>query len=224
MTIRLATRFSIALLTSSLICSPIYAEPASLTQLKNEVQSYHDSGSYEKEIAAIVANAKQYINERAQKNSLSKHPKKLAIVLDIDETSISNYHHMVKRQFIATHEQLHRENLEASSPVLKPMLSLYHDALKHDVTVFFITGRKESERYATAKNLKAAGFHTWAGLYLKPENYNKPSVVPFKSGARKTIENKGYTIIANLGDQQSDLNGGYAEKSYKLPNPYYYLP
>ena len=31
----------------------------------------------------------------------------------------------------------------------------------------------------------------------------------------------GYTIIANLGDQESDLAGGYAEKTFKLPNPFY---
>jgi hypothetical protein len=27
-----------------------------------------------------------------------------------------------------------------------------------------------------------------------------------------------------LGDQNSDLTGGYAERGFKLPNPYYYLP
>jgi hypothetical protein len=28
-------------------------------------------------------------------------------------------------------------------------------------------------------------------------------------------------IIANLGDQFSDLAGGYAERTFKLPNPFY---
>jgi len=27
-----------------------------------------------------------------------------------------------------------------------------------------------------------------------------------------------------MGDQESDLRGGYAEKTFKLPNPVYFLP
>lgn len=38
-----------------------------------------------------------------------------------------------------------------------------------------------------------------------------------KSGERGKIAEEGYTIIANVGDQESDLSGGYAEWTYKLP-------
>ena len=34
----------------------------------------------------------------------------------------------------------------------------------------------------------------------------------------------GYDIVANFGDQFSDLIGGYADHAVKLPNPTYYLP
>jgi len=30
--------------------------------------------------------------------------------------------------------------------------------------------------------------------------------------------------VANFGDQYSDLSGGHAGKTYKIPNPMYYLP
>jgi hypothetical protein len=43
-------------------------------------------------------------------------------------------------------------------------------------------------------------------------------------GARRTITRRGYRILANLGDQLSDLTGGYAERRYKLPNPMYFTP
>ena len=32
------------------------------------------------------------------------------------------------------------------------------------------------------------------------------------------------TIIASVGDQWSDLDGGYAERVFKLPNPFYFIP
>ena len=46
----------------------------------------------------------------------------------------------------------------------------------------------------------------------------------YKSLTRKYIESLGYDIVANFGDQYSDLNGGYADQTFKMPNPMYYLP
>ena len=38
------------------------------------------------------------------------------------------------------------------------------------------------------------------------------------------IEAEGYTIIANIGDQPSDLDRGFSEQTYLLPNPFYRIP
>ena len=41
--------------------------------------------------------------------------------------------------------------------------------------------------------------------------------------ARATVERHGYTILANVGDQRSDLAGGHSLRRYKLPNPVYLI-
>ena len=41
---------------------------------------------------------------------------------------------------------------------------------------------------------------------------------------RTRIEERGYTILLTMGDQESDLTGGHAQATFKLPNPVYYLP
>ena len=46
----------------------------------------------------------------------------------------------------------------------------------------------------------------------------------YKSLTRQHIESLGYDIVANFGDQFSDLNGGFADKTFKMPNPMYFLP
>jgi hypothetical protein len=48
--------------------------------------------------------------------------------------------------------------------------------------------------------------------------------IRYKSGVRAHIESLGYEIVANFGDQFSDLDGGFADKTFKLPNPNYFLP
>ncbi|HET6474063.1 MAG TPA: HAD family acid phosphatase, partial [Pseudomonadales bacterium] len=85
---------------------------------------------------------------------------------------------------------------------------------------FFITARSENERAWTENGLKKAGYANWDGLVLR--NVGGASG-PYKTAARAAIEAQGYTIIANVGDQESDLANGHAERVFKLDNPYYFV-
>ena len=92
------------------------------------------------------------------------------------------------------------------------------------VAVFLITGRGEPLRAATLRNLERQGISGWEGIRFRPAEDHDRSIVPFKSGERARIESGGYTIIANIGDQESDLAGGHALHTCKLPNPAYLIP
>lgn len=200
-----------------------FAEPPNLTLVEKELIQYHDSGTYEKDLEQAVAQAKTYLLSEIKKQKDNHEDKKLALVLDIDETSLSNYNSIVKGNFCNNKETIRQNMLKAKTPAIKPTLELYKVAMQNGVNVFFVTGRDESLRAATIKNLKTAGYSNWQALYLKPKSYQNTSIIPYKTEARADIEKKGYTIIANMGDQFSDLNGGHAEKTFKLPNPFYYL-
>jgi predicted secreted acid phosphatase len=50
------------------------------------------------------------------------------------------------------------------------------------------------------------------------------ATIQYKSGTRAYIESLGYDIVANFGDQFSDLKGGFADRTFKMPNPNYFLP
>lgn len=200
-----------------------FAEPPNLELLRQEVIAYHDSGEYQKEIGQVIARADNYVVKKAVTNAHSAHPLKLALVLDIDETSLSNYKQMRARGFSGELKRIHQGILLANDPAIASTLKLYQDAKKYKVSVFFITGRKESERQATCANLQHVGYRGWTGIYFKPKHYQAHSAAVFKTEARAAITKQGYTIIASIGDQQSDLTGGYALKTFKLPNPYYYI-
>jgi len=75
----------------------------------------------------------------------------------------------------------------------------------------------------TIENLEREGYGGWAGLTLKPAG-STLTTVAYKSGARAAIEQQGYRIVANIGDQYSDLAGGHADRAFKVPNPFYFLP
>ena len=70
-------------------------------------------------------------------------------------------------------------------------------------------------------NLRQAGFDTWQAVILKPDAMHVASAAEYKTPQRQAIEDAGYTIILNVGDQPSDLTGGYAERDILLPNTMY---
>ena len=109
-------------------------------------------------------------------------------------------------------------------PAIGPTLTLERHIAAEGIAVVFITGRRAPLRSVTLQNLERVGYVRIAGLFLRPSGDRRSRVIPFKSNARRTIANRGYTILASIGDQWSDLKGGYAEHTYKLPNPMYLIP
>jgi acid phosphatase len=219
-------------------CSKTYSpqavdvtQPLNLGQLKLQLYFYACSGAYDSDLNKVFSDARTYLEKRASEVS------KPALVLDIDETSLSNLPQELSTDFgyipnipnpkcAALPKGPCGFNdwvLAGLAKAIPGALDLFKSAKAHGVGVFFITGRHAIEADATVKNLKAAGYEGWAGLVLRPANDNR-TVVAYKSGERAKIAAHGYTIIVNVGDQQSDLEGGYAERAYKLPNPFYYIP
>jgi len=151
---------------------------------------------------------------------------KLALVLDIDETSLSNYCEMKREDYGYLSQMFNAWEVSSVANMALPgTLRLFNHARAAGVEVFFITGRPGEQKAATAKNLEAAGYKGWKGLSLREGPQKTMATVEYKSQERKKIVDAGYRIVMNVGDQWSDLNGEpRAEINVKLPNPFYYLP
>lgn len=207
---------------NALVCLVVFTagcaapEPRNLSLAKQDVDRYAESGRYQTDLANVGRRAAAWITHRSATGG------KLAIVLDIDETCLSNLRHM-REQDWGYHQQRWSEWVaEADAPAIEPVRTVYQTARANGVAVFFLTGRRESERAATARNLRRMGFDEWQGLIAKT-NGSKESAASFKLSARQQIAAQGYTIIANLGDQDSDFAGGLSERDFKLPNPFYQI-
>jgi acid phosphatase len=198
-----------------------------LYEAQRQVDEYIRSGRYDEDVAKVVAGARGWLEERA------KTAEKPAIVLDIDETSLSNwpaYRINGWGRVVGGGCDLEQGpcGLRAwqalgQSKAIAPTLDLARRARELGVAVFFISGRPPKLRAATEQNLRDQGYE-WTGVILLPENAHFTSAVDFKAPERRRITEQGYTIVLALGDQESDLRGGYAERTFKLPNPVYYLP
>jgi acid phosphatase len=230
-TYRRAVPYLFGLAVIAVLASSALAQPAALTNLgdlKATLEAYRSSGQYEADLWAVATEARRYLEERAASGG------RLAIVLDIDETSLSNWPAFKVNDLgliVPGPCDLERGPCGfvswaqmARAEAIVPTLELYRAARARGVAVFFITGRPESLREATERNLRAAGYAEWARLVLKPDGSRSASAADFKAPVRRSVLEEGYTIILNMGDQPSDLAGGFAERAFLLPNPFYRIP
>ena len=206
--------------------------PPNIGELKQRLLAYQASGAYARGLAAVAARAQAAIEQHAGAVA------KAALILDIDETSLSNWPRILADDFgyipSGACDRLPNGpcgtrawELSARAPVIAPTLRLFNAARAKGVSVFFITGRDEGERVATVRNLHRAGYRGWTRLTMKPAKLKVKSAADFKARERAKIAAMGYTIIANMGDQPSDLAGGNPDdpaRQFLLPNPFYRIP
>jgi predicted secreted acid phosphatase len=191
-------------------------EPENHAIVVDRLIRYHDSGEYDREIREVADDARDYLEARAKRASKDD---KLAAVFDIDETSLSNWEVLSGCGFCSYPTQM-KLYPNAPGSAIVPVLELFNYAKKSGIAVFFVTGRQNAQREATTKNLTDVGYSGWIDLIMQPDGNKQPARV-FKSQDRQQIEDKGYHIILNIGDQASDLAGCCEERVFKLPNPFY---
>jgi predicted secreted acid phosphatase len=189
------------------------------------------NGQYAKQMRSITKRAEAMVIKAKRNYHGSAKP---AIVFDIDDTLLNTYDYTLSAQFGYDPTENAKWVEHAAFPAVFGMTKLLQTARKIGYHVYFITGRPESQRAATRRNLKNDGYGTPANshLFLKqttpPSYLNCPSAgcntIQYKSGTRKHITSLGYKILADFGDQYSDLLGGDAGHQVKIPNPMYYLP
>ena len=146
------------------------------------------------DVTAVTDTASAYLRTR-----LPDPATRTAIVLDIDNTALQTTY----RPAITT-------------PATDPVLAVAKQASAAGAAVFFVTARPEVLGWPTEGNLKAVGYPV-AGIYLRPW-FNFDSDEKIKTAARTSIEKLGYRIVANIGNNDSDLAGGHADRGFKLPD------
>ncbi|MGW1538998.1 HAD family acid phosphatase [Streptomyces sp. NPDC002309] len=156
-----------------------------------------DYATWQRDCQAVMDQALPYLKQRIAQ---AEPGEKQAIVFDIDNTTLET-------DFGFSFPQ----------PANKPALNVAKYAQERGVDIFFVTARPGIIHLPTEWNLEHVGYEV-DGLYVRGFFDLFKNVADYKTAQRVNIESKGYTIIANIGNNTTDLSGGHAEKTYKLPD------
>ncbi|MEC3915029.1 HAD family acid phosphatase [Nocardia sp. CDC160] len=128
---------------------------------------------------------------------------KPAIVFDVDNTVLETTYHPAP-----------------ITPAIPPILKLAQWAKSQGASIIFVTGRPSVINFYTQINLSSVGYSV-DGLYgggLTTGSSGAAALADYKTATRASIEAQGYTIVANIGNSASDLSGGHAQQTFKLPD------
>ncbi|MER6556834.1 HAD family acid phosphatase [Streptomyces sp. NPDC001027] len=156
-----------------------------------------DYATWQRDCQAVMNQALPALKQRI---AAARPGEKQAIVFDIDNTTLETDY-----------------GFSYPAPANKPVLEVAKYAQEHGVSLFFVTARPGIIAGVTDYNLKTVGYKV-SGLYVRGFLDLFKDVAAYKTAQRVTIESKGYTIIANIGNSATDLSGGHAETTYKLPD------
>jgi hypothetical protein len=206
-------------------------------------------GNYAREAEGVAAEGAWKLAKRAKWH---KHGAQPAIVLDVDDTTLATWNYEIASNWAYNPTTNAAYVTGQLFPAVPGMVDMVTKAAAEGYAIFYLTGRPAVQEPPTLGNLTADGIGVDAGypapttlndgedgLFTKPAVADYPdylkaacagdpngscTTVHYKSATRAHIESLGYTIVANFGDQYSDLQGGYAKHVFKLPNPNYFLP
>ncbi|MFJ4812432.1 HAD family acid phosphatase [Streptomyces longwoodensis] len=226
-------------------------EPYNIGLLVKDIDAYYGTAAdadgvyqasptspYAQDLASVDRAARTYIDKAARK-ALHK-GEKPAVVFDIDDTLLLSLDYEKRYNYTYNSASWAAYVNRADRPAVFGSPELVRYAESKGVEVFYNSGLSEAQRSAAVANLKKVGVdvnldadHMFLKNTATPPAYLSACATPgtwtcttvqYKSGTREHIERDlGYDIIANVGDQYSDLEGGHADRTYKLPNPTYYV-
>ena len=170
-----------------------------------------------------------------------------AIVLDVDDTSLATWNYEIFSNWAYNPVTNATYVTGQLFPAVPGMVAMATQAAAEGYAVFYLTGRPAVQEPATLGNLTADGIGVDAGfpaptplangedgLFTKPAVADYPAyltaacsgdpngsctTVHYKSATRAHIESLGYDIVANFGDQFSDLAGRLRGLDVQAPEP-----
>ncbi|WP_030811220.1 HAD family acid phosphatase [Streptomyces sp. NRRL F-2799] len=155
-----------------------------------------DYATWQQDCGRVMDEALPYVQSRAAAGAGEKQ----AIVLDVDNTTLET-------DF----------GFQYPQPANRPVLKVAQYAQDHGIALFFVTARPGILHWPTSYNLEHDGYRV-TDLRVRGLIDLFKDVAAYKTAQRADIERQGYTIIANIGNSASDLSGGHAERTFKLPD------
>ena len=209
------------------------------------LHQFSPTSAYANEMAGIVSDAEKYLNNPPGSGNGKKFSGTKAILFDIDDTTLNTYSYEIYSNFVfnpttnaafvnacLTHRlrvpgRAGHGRPRARRGVARATRCSSSPAARRADDLSARHAREPDARGLRRRRRPTCTSRTHRrhrGSRSLRDRTPTCTTTQYKSLTRQHIESLGYDIVANFGDQFSDLNGGFADQTFKIPNPMYFLP
>ena len=194
-----------------------------------QVEAYYTGTAIQRDRADVALAAWRYVRdwtrERCGTTPADVRACKAMVVFDVDETLLNSYSYSLAQDPQFTfNPTTWTAYVDACGYAPIPQTRDLFDRIKAlGVRIALVSSGSSDTRAAMVSCLNARGISGWDRYVMRGDRAPGLSGGEYKALAREGLKRDGFTIVASIGDQVSDMSYGHLKRGFLLPNTMYYL-
>lgn len=194
-----------------------------------QVSAYYTGAQISKDRADVTLAAWRFVRdwtrEQCGDTRASVRACKAMVVFDVDETLLNSYSYSIAQDPQFTFDPATwTEYVDACGYSTIPQTRKLLNRLKAlGVHIALVSAGARDTKSAMVTCLSSRGISGWDRYIMRGDRAENVSAGEYKAIARKRLTSDGFTIVASIGDQVSDMSYGHLKRGFLMPNTMYYL-
>lgn len=194
-----------------------------------QVEAYYTGTAIQQDRADVTLAAwrfvRDWVRERCGTTPAEVRACKAMVVFDVDETLLNSYSYSIAQDpqftFNPTTWTAYVDACDYAG--IPQARDLFNRLKKLGVRIALVSSGNRDTKAAMVECLNAKGIRGWDRYIMRGDRGADLSDGEYKAAARAELKRQGYTIVASVGDQVSDMSFGHLKRGFLLPNTMYYL-
>jgi len=150
---------------------------------------------------------------------------KAMVVFDVDETLLNSYSYSIAQDPQFTfNPTTWTEYVDSCGYSAIPQARDVFDRLRAlGVHIALVSSGASDTRTAMVACLNSLGISGWDRYVMRGDKAADLGAAEYKALSRQRLQREGFTIVASIGDQVSDMSYGHLKRGFLMPNTMYYL-
>ena len=194
-----------------------------------QVEAYYTGKAIQSDRADVALAAWRYVRdwtrERCGTTATAVRACKAMVVFDVDETLLNSYTYSLAQDPQFTfNPTTWTEYVDACGYAVIPQTrDLFDRFASLGVRIALVSSANSDTRAAMVSCLNARGISGWDRYIMRTDKDADLSAGEYKALAREGLKREGFTIVASIGDQVSDMSYGNLKRGFLLPNTMYFI-
>ena len=194
-----------------------------------QVEAYYTSDAVSRDRADVALAAWRFVRDWTRDRCGSAQAEvracKAMVVFDVDETLLNSYSYSYAQDpqfsFNPTTWTEYVDSCGYSG--IAQTRNLFNRVKALGVHIALVSSGDRDTKAAMVSCLEARGIKGWDRYIMRGDEAPDLSSGEYKAIARKDLERRGFTIVASVGDQVSDMSYGHLRRGFLMPNTMYFI-